>query len=635
MDLKLFERGASRPDWVAGLRAATATIVPLVAGELTNRPQLIWVALGGWLGVFADPGGPYPFRAATLLGYVLASAASIAGGTVAAAHAWPGVALLFLWAVGCALLRVYGEAASGVGSLALITFCIALGSPAPSLQVLGARTLLFAAGGLWAAALVLALWPVHPYRPVRRAVAACHDALARHARLLAEAQQGWFEQAAKDRGALRALLENARGVLASVRGNRSGDSRRAELLTALYEAAELTLGDLSALAETLQSREERNEPRPASLAQALEATAREFEAVARATGEDAAPPAPLPREAPHDADLPIDSLLAHLKLATGAAAALHGKGPPRPARMRIEKPMRRSIRDALSLRSLDLRHAVRVGLAAAAAAALGIFLHRARRYWIIITAVIVLQPRSGATLRKGLQRIAGTVAGAIAAALLAPVAHGNLRTAVLLFVLAVAGGAARKLNYAVYVALITPLFLLLAESGSSDPQLIITRVISVLLGGAIAVVGSYALWPHKERERLPEVLAAVLQRTRALLADPSPPARREVGLALTNADAAFERFLDEPHTPAEAEALMAVRSQSRRLVGAILSLAAAGELPRAEAEKALDGLEQAAVQRKPPPPLPKVPQERLARPLEVIHAALSRLGEPLKAAGVQ
>src|SRR5262249_13429180 len=241
-----------------------------------------------------------------------------------------------------------------------------------------------------------------------------------------------------------------------------------------------------------------------------------------------------------------------------------------PLQRRSASPARRSIKSALSLRSLDLRHAIRVGLTAAAAALLGLLLHRARRYWIVITAIIVIQPHSGATLRKGLQRIAGTVAGAIAASVLAPLFHGHLQTAALLFVLALFGAAVRRLNYAVYIALITPLFVLLAESSTGDWTLVQVRVTSTLLGGAVAILGSYTLWPHSERNRLPALLATVLRQTKALLEKPSADVRREVGLALTNADAAFERLLDERPTDAEVEAVMAVRSMSRRLVGAIV-----------------------------------------------------------------
>ena len=278
--------GAARPDYAAGLRAATATILPLAIGEATGRHQLIWVALGGWLAIFTDPGGPYPLRARTMASFAFTGAVSLAAGCAVAGHPWPSVAVLFIWATGCSLLRVYGEAPGSVGTLSLITFCIGLGSPATGSQVLALRSGLFAAGALWAAALCVALWPVHPYRPVRRAVAACHRALAGHVRSLATGAAGWFDAAARGRGAIRVQLEATRAIVGSVRGGRSGESRRGNLLVAVYEAAELALGDLSAVAETLQSLADRGEARPAWADPALERAASAFDAVAQAAGEE-------------------------------------------------------------------------------------------------------------------------------------------------------------------------------------------------------------------------------------------------------------------------------------------------------------------------------------------------------------
>ena len=635
----LLDWGAARPDYAAGLRAATATVVPLALGEAMGRPQLLWVALGGWLTTFADPGGPYPLRAATLFAYALAGAASVVAGTLCATHPWTGVVALFFWATGCALLRVYGEAAGGVGTLSLIAYAIALGTPASDLRSLALRAVLFVAGALWAAALALMLWPVHPYRPVRRAVADCHRALALHTRQLAAGGPGWFEAAGRDRSRIRALLEVARSVLGSVRRGRRGESGRGELLVALYEGAELALGDLAALSETLLSQEERGEARPASFGPAMMSLALALESTAQTAGEEGAAVAtPVVRLAEGELGLPLASLLAHVQFALEAAAALHMGAPalelPQP---QLGAAARRSIRDVLSLRSIELRHAVRVGATVAAAALLGLLLHRTRRYWIIITTVIVIQPHAGATLRRGLQRVAGTVAGAMLAALLAPLTHGQLQAALVLFALALLAAALRRHNYAVYATLMTPLFLLMAESASGDWHLAGTRITATLLGGLVALVGSFALWPHRERGRLPAALASVLRRTGQLLNSAqqglvSYDARREVGLALANADAAFERFLDEPHTDVESEAMMAVRSQSRRLVGAIVALSTGGNLPPEAARQvgiALDALATAAEERRAPPPMPSLPAApqcaRLLRPVEVIHAALARL----------
>lgn len=635
--------GTAQPDYAAGLRAATATIVPLVIGEATGRPQLLWVALGGWLATFADPGGPYPLRAITLGGYGFASAASVFVGTLCAAHPAISVPVLFAWAVGCALLRVYGDAAGGVGSLSLIAFCIALGTPLPNLHGIEVRAGLFVLGVGWAALMALSLWPVRPWRPVRMAVAACHRALARHARELGGSGLSRFELAGRDRAAIRARLEVARAVLGSVRGARNGESPRSDLLVALYEAAELCLGDFGAIAETLLSQEERGEAPPPWLQRELEAAAAALEAVAAVAEEERARLPPfneVPSEGPLEA--PVRALRSHVRLALGAAAALQGNGDSAAvsAHIRLPAPGRRSLREVLTPRSLEFRHAIRVGATAAGAALLGLILHRARGYWIIVTAVIVLQPHAGATLRRGLQRIAGTVAGAMIAALLAPLVQGGVRAALVLFALALAAAAFRRHNYAVYAALMTPLFVLMAESTSGDWHLARTRISSTLLGGIVALFGSYALWPQRERERLPAALGEVLRTTRRVLESarsgaPLQAARREAGLALANADAAFERFLDEAHRPQEAEAMMAVRSQSRRLVGAIVALTATGSFPpelgsaARQIDEALDALAAAARDGRAPPPLPALsaaPQgERLARPVEVIHSALSRL----------
>src|SRR5207302_4289224 len=46
---KSLEIAAAKPAFALGLRAATATIVPLVIGDATGQPIFGWMALGGWL----------------------------------------------------------------------------------------------------------------------------------------------------------------------------------------------------------------------------------------------------------------------------------------------------------------------------------------------------------------------------------------------------------------------------------------------------------------------------------------------------------------------------------------------------------------------------------------------------------
>ena len=70
---------APRPDWGAGLRTASAMMLPLAVGWLTHRPELLWAGLGAWMGMLADPGGPYRTRAEAMsaLGVIAALTTSL------------------------------------------------------------------------------------------------------------------------------------------------------------------------------------------------------------------------------------------------------------------------------------------------------------------------------------------------------------------------------------------------------------------------------------------------------------------------------------------------------------------------------------------------------------------------------
>src|SRR5260370_23803422 len=217
------------------------------------------MGLGGGLGRVADPGGPYPLRASAMLSFAVAASAGVFLGGLVGVNSFLAVALLLVWATACALARIYGDEAATVGSLALIAFAICMGTSTGDLVDAAERAGLMGAGALWAAFLALALWPLRPYRPVRKALAATQRALAANAGALVKGPP-----ALQQRAAVRAALETARRVLADVRGARQAETARGELLGTVYEAAELALGGLSALAESLQSSAGRGTPPPRS-----------------------------------------------------------------------------------------------------------------------------------------------------------------------------------------------------------------------------------------------------------------------------------------------------------------------------------------------------------------------------------
>jgi len=643
------QMAAARPAISLGLRAATATIPALVLGELTGRPGLLWMSLGGWLGTLTDPGGPYPLRAAAMGGYlVFGTLVTIAG--TAAQGAWSSVAILFVVGALASLVRAFGDAAATAGAIVLITLCIAVGSPGGDpLQ----RGMLIAAGSLFASALALGLWPVHPYRPARDAIANCYRELATVVESIARLPNGAEREAVAAQltrsgpPRVRAGLETALAALAAVRRGRAGDTRRGEQLLVLFESADLTLGDLTSAIDALASA-------PSVDASFLLPLADSFRATAQATlgRGDVAPPAPvIERPAGHaEIDPVVDRLVVNATFAaeiadalrTGKAATLAPHGPLPDA------PVRVPLRDQLGLHSPLVRHAARMGFAVASAGALGQLLHLSRSLWMTVTVVIVLQPDLGSTVRRALDRVAGTVLGASAAALVAPLVQRPIVFGALLFPLSLIAVALRPINYGLYSAFVTLVFLLISESFSGNWHLAGVRIGTTLLGGALALLFAFLFWPTREADRLSTQIGALLGSLRDYLRavregqQTERAARRRFGLAAAAADASLARLLGEPGVPeARIEAMMAFLTYARRLRASLAALYAAGYDPSAAAEvatrvdSALGNLLQAAAERRPAPAATAwpAPQDRrlaalaarVARQLEILRSALARL----------
>jgi uncharacterized membrane protein YccC len=77
-------------------------------------------------------------------------------------------------------------------------------------------------------------------------------------------------------------------------------------------------------------------------------------------------------------------------------------------------------------KSLLLRHSARVAVVCGLDVALILRFNIDHGYWLLMTSLIVLQPHVSGTMRRGMERIGGTVAGGILAALLAAALHSQL-----------------------------------------------------------------------------------------------------------------------------------------------------------------------------------------------------------------
>ncbi len=642
-----------------GVRTALALLIPVIAGDLLAQPLFSWAALGGWLGSLVDKGGAYRARALTMSALGALGALCVLAGTDAASSPFIAVATMLVVGIFGGLARVYGDEGSTVGLFIAVIYAVAVGAPSSVPHAALVRAGMFAGGVAWAMVLSLLLWPLHPFRPARRAVSGAYHALAGFARALEAVARSLGDNDADNariaarstHAAVRSAIESARTVLADVRRPKQGKSARGEQLLVLTEGAEQLFGTLVAIDAELEAAHESGQASAEeAFPSAFGCLAKTFDLLTTAIDDtldarrraNTVPPqltdlmvhtpsanvhlraaAALLSRLSSDVDVLVDTaaLIDTRASSVVPATAEHPVAIPRDASHSFA--WLRPLREALTVRSLPARHGLRMGIAAAAAVWLSFSLDITRGYWATITTLIVLQPYAGATLRKSLQRVAGSVLGGIIAAALAVIARTKLAIAGVMVPFTIASVAVLPLNYGVFVLLLTPVFVLLAEPHPGDWDIAGLRVVNTLLGGAIALSASQLLWPTHELTTYARQLAGLLREMRALWeivassADAPLPewrgradeARRRFGIAVTNSEATIQRLITEDvPTPQRVEAAMAVQTYGRRMVSTMSAMAESrvrGEETVQEAEAArltrqLDALIAALDDDRPP-----------------------------------
>lgn len=656
------------PAWGAGVRAAIATFVPLLAAQLLHLPvdAGTWLSLAGFSGALVDRGGaPYRTRALSLALFAALSALAVMGGTVAQ-HSLPVAVLATLGvAAGCSLGRAWGNVGASIGSALLNNFVIALAIPAE--QGALARGGYIVAGSAWVAVLALALWPLRPYRPARLAVAACYRALGDHGAAVRDAispDAPPDAHAPPGSAEVRAALEHAAGVLAAIRRGRPGESPRGDRLVVLRESCDQLFGLIIALGDVVETipRARRDAPLQRALSAAVDDAIALTAALAVGVldeRERPGPPAPrraqgirallaardaglaAPERAQYEhAALLVERMEEFEAVASAALSRMGSAQPPLPDPASLSVAEESDERGALLAPlaavldhdSLVLRYAMRVAIVTALAVWLTGQFAIPHGYWVTITAVVILQPYSGATTVKAMQRLAGTVAGGILTAALGAALHDPRWMLVLSFLFAGICVAVLPVNYALFSMFVTPTFVLLAEVGTGDWHLAEVRVLNTLLGASLALLGSRLLWPRPEWIRFPAYAAAVLRENADFLRtvvrdfdDRSEvatarmrAARRRAGLAVINAEESFQRLMGEHRGGAEGLApLLTFLTYARRLGASIAALATSRHAVDPATAGVLEGFTERMTRA----------LERGARQLEAHDAELRLTGE--------
>lgn len=631
---------AGQMDWFRGLRAGVALCAPLVLGDMAGIANMGWAGLGGFEAILSDTGGPYRTRLSSLATLSLGGAAglflgSLCGGTLR--WAVPVTVLFcFIWSY----LAVLGQPFSSAGVLVQVIFICGIGAPTTDWHVALNQALLLLAGGAWAALLSLLLWPLDAYRPARFAVAACYEELASFlgsiTELAARPQQRtalWHRLAQHHQYRIRRAVEQGWQAVASIRAEHQSETAEGQALVVLLEHADLLIARTVALAEHLEGQASSldsvcDERGLSSLAD-LRAAELFVAAILVRRGQSAAAaqarrlalqrlPSDLEgctdqagattrfllaqvTEAASLLDTAIESA-ALIRLGKSSAVSRVPRVPGSVGQFAYVYARLAELRqswhpthvfDQLAAnftgKSLLLRHAVRVALVCGLDVTIILAFNINHGYWLLLTSLIVLQPHVSGTMRRSLERIGGTVAGGILAALLAVALHSQLATAAVLFPLALLSLAILPVSYAAFAFFLTPTFVLAWLPYSGDWQLATIRTANTIAGALLSLVAMTFLFPVYERDRAPQFLRASLgadRRYLALLASSwrnrtrssrlLANARRAAGLAHNDTEESLERLLAEswPSRRPFAQFVAAFVTYLRRFAQSVTTLTA-------------------------------------------------------------
>lgn len=164
----------------------------------------------------------------------------------------------------------------------------------------------------------------------------------------------------------------------------------------------------------------------------------------------------------------------------------------------------RNLKLLFNFNTFTTRYALRTAIAGT----IGLFISKwfsiDHGYWIVFTVILVSQTYFGATLKKAVDRVIGTLLGGIAGGILLRLPEGLYAKEVMLFTSFVLMVYFVHKRYSVAVFFITlSLVLLFDVEQSLDMTVLFTRGLSTVCGALLAIIAGFALLPHWDTKWLP------------------------------------------------------------------------------------------------------------------------------------
>ncbi|MES2891062.1 MAG: FUSC family membrane protein [Bacteroidota bacterium] len=493
------------------------------------------------------------------------------------------------------MFSIYGNRAASVGTGALLIMILRLSVELPPIDVLK-ESVLILAGGLWYFVMAMLFFRVTPYRPEQRALGNCIHEMAKFLRVKAlfydhktdfkeEYRQLVAQQivVSEAQDALRELLYKNRELMQETtkRGKMliltfADVMELYEQITAIwydYESLHEKFGDTGILEDLAAAiREIAEEMDVIGLAIQSNIAAQKKHFVEEALEKIKSKIDALGKADPGNLVLKkilvnminisrrVDDLYSYFMAAKINTRQLQSQNyyASFVSHQQIDFSL---FRNNLNLESSVFRHSLRMMITCMA----GFFIAKIidyghHSYWILLTIIIILKPGFGLTKERNIQRLLGTVVGAIIGlTILGFIQDRDVLFGFIIFFM-IGTYTYQRLNYIVMVIFTTPYILILFNLlGLPFWTIAQERLIDTVIGCILAFLASYLLFPHWESSRLQSHMETLLKanidylrKLKEMMCGKEVPlldyklVRKELFISIANLSAAFHRMLNDP-----------------------------------------------------------------------------------------
>lgn len=220
----------------------------------------------------------------------------------------------------------------------------------------------------------------------------------------------------------------------------------------------------------------------------------------------------------------------------------------------------KKLTENFSFNSPIFKHSLRLAIVVLVGFAIGKSFSMQNPYWILLTIVIIMRPSFGLTKSRSIHRVVGTLIGAAIATIIILITQNTVVYGIIAVISLPFAFSFIQLNFrnaAVFITLNVVFVYALFEPDILS--LIQFRIIDTLIGGSLAFVSNYFLWPTWQFQNISESFTkaitsnqnflkqvAIFYEKKGEVSTAYKLARKEAFLNIGDLNAAFQRMSQDP-----------------------------------------------------------------------------------------